>query len=362
MMTSKQRWLAALSMQPVDRLPFWPKLNSAYPRAQRPPFSPMTLDDIHAWVGSDRLVGLPQTIRHVRHRTSIEVSMANGVRTTTFRSPLGDTERIDHFDVPSQSWHPVRFPVRCLADIHIMTRIFQDCSVELDAEGLEGSRAHSQALGQDAATMESIGQSPLMHWVEWLAGIENAHFFLVDRESEVLALFEAMHFVLLRAAHLLAENSPADMLRLGENTSTTLVSPAQYRRYWLVPIREYGSICQQTGKPVFLHMCGHLKALLPDLATLPVNAFEAFTSPTVGNTTLLDGRIACPDICFIGGTNATLWLEPPEAIIAQIERDLSLLPHHRGLVITSAGVMPPGCQPETIKAVCDWLCRYPARA
>jgi len=32
-----------------------------------------------------------------------------------------------------------------------------------------------------------------------------------------------------------------------------------------------------------------------------VAAFEAFTSPTLGNTTLLDGRTACPDKCLIGG-------------------------------------------------------------
>ena len=29
--------------------------------------------------------------------------------------------------------------------------------------------------------------------------------------------------------------------------------------------------------------------------------------------------------------------------------------------VTSAGVMPPGCKPETIKAVCDWVKQYDAR-
>ena len=33
-MTPKQRWLAAIHMEPVDRLPFCPKLDWAYPRAQ----------------------------------------------------------------------------------------------------------------------------------------------------------------------------------------------------------------------------------------------------------------------------------------------------------------------------------------
>ena len=110
-----------------------------------------------------------------------------------------------------------------------------------------------------------------------------------------------------------------------------------------------------------LHMCGHLKHLLPELAQIPVRAFEAFTSPTLGNTSLLDGRSACPDKCLIGGTNAMLWTTTAGKIISKIEEDLSEMPHHRGVVVTSAGVMPPLCKPETIKRVCEWVKEYPAR-
>lgn len=191
--------------------------------------------------------------------------------------------------------------------------------------------------------------------------MEMAHYLLLDYPDEVEALFAAMHRVLLRRTELAVECSPADTLYLVENTSTTLVSPEQYRQYWFPHIHEYAGITQRAGRILTMHMCGHLKALLPDLATVPAQAFEAFTSPTVGNTTLLDGRTACPDKCLIGGTNASLWLEPAEKIIAQIERDLDALPHHRGIVVTSAGVMPPRCAPETVRAVCAWVKAYPVR-
>src|SRR5512142_534045 len=102
-------------------------------------------------------------------------------------------------------------------------------------------------------------------------------------------------------------------------------------------------------------MCGHLKGILGDLAEIPVHGFEAFTAPTLGNTTLLDGRTACPDKCLIGGTHAMLWLEPSRRIIGQIEAWLDELPHHRGLVISSGGVMTPRCRPETIRNVSRWL-------
>lgn len=108
-------------------------------------------------------------------------------------------------------------------------------------------------------------------------------------------------------------------------------------------------------------MCGHLKALLPILSKVPAQAFEAFTSPPVGNTTLLDGRTAAPDKALIGGTNAALWMKPATEIISEIEEHLDQLPHHRGIVVSTAGVIPPMAKPETVKQVCDWVHAYPAK-
>jgi uroporphyrinogen decarboxylase len=174
----------------------------------------------------------------------------------------------------------------------------------------------------------------------------------------VEALFAAMHRHLCRRIELAVAHSPADTLYLIENTSTTLISPAQYRQYCLPVIREYAAIVRAKGRLMVLHMCGHLKALLPDLATLPVAAFEAFTSPTVGNTTLMDGRRACPNTCLIGGTNAALWTRPAPEIIAELDRHLRQLPHRRGLVITSAGMMPPSATPETVRTVCEFVKQF----
>ena len=95
--------------------------------------------------------------------------------------------------------------------------------------------------------------------------------------------------------------------------------------------------------------------------TSPANIIEAFTSPTIGNTTLLDGRQACPDICLMGGTNAALWMQSVDEIIQQIETDLADLPHHRGLVLSSAGVMTPLCTPDTLKTVNEWISHYQLR-
>jgi len=361
-MTPKERWLAAIRMQPVDRLPFWPKLDGAYPRAQEAPFREMEVDAIHDWIGSDKHTWISGCTREVRRRTTVDRSRNGDTRRTVYRSPLGDLELVCRFDTPSQAWHPIEFPVKTGEDIEIMTGVFEDVTVELDAEALRKAQDRAEATGQDALTTNGIGESPLMYWVEWLAGVENAHLLLFDYPAEVEHLFEAVHRLLVAKTKLMCEHSPADVFYLIENTSTTLISPEQYRRYCSRHVGEIAALTQAAGRDLVLHMCGHLKALLPELARIPAQAFEAFTSPSLGNTTLLDGRSACPDKCLIGGTNAILWTKSADEIVAAIERDLDELPHHRGVVVTSAGVMPPRCKPETIRQVCEWVKLYPQRS
>jgi uroporphyrinogen-III decarboxylase len=360
-MTPKERWLAAIRMEPVDRLPFWPKLDAAYPRAQVAPFNGMGNSDIHDWIGSDKHVGIASCAKDVRSKTSVETARENGTMRTVYETPHGRIELVRTFDEASQSWHPRRFPVGSVEDVKIMTEVYEDVTVELDTEGLVKATSAQESIGSDALTNTGIGESPLMHWVEWLAGVERAHLMLLDHQDEVERLFDAMHRVLLARAAILAEHSPADVLYLIENTSTTLISPDQYRTYCARHVTDYGNVVASADGLLILHMCGHLKALLPDLAKVPARAFEAFTSPTLGNTTLLDGRAACPDKCLVGGTNAMLWTKGSDEIIAQIESDLDALPHHRGIVVTSAGVMPPLCAPETIKAVCERVKAYTAK-
>lgn len=358
-MTARERWLGALQGEPLDRLPFWAKLDGAYPRNQAAPFSGWSLPELHAWMGSEPHGGVADCLREVRTCTAREVTRADGQMVTDFVGPCGTLRRVDEWDEASQSWHPTSFPLRTRADVELLTDWYADARVELDEAALERARANAAAPTACLAT--GIGISPLMDFLQHLAGIAQGHYLLADCPGAVAGLFAAMHAGLRQRAELIGATTPADLIYMVENTSTTLLSPAQFRQYVLPYLRDYTALAQAHGRMVVLHMCGHLRDLLADLDTLPVAAFEAFTSPPVGNTPLAVGRAACPRKCLLGGTNAALWLRPAEEIIATLARDLDALPHHRGLIVSSAGVMPPRATPPTIKAVADWLAAYPAR-
>lgn len=360
-MTSRQRWLAALQQQSVDRFPFWPKIEASYFPAQHPSFHHLSVRELHEWIGSDQHEWVEQSAREVRTNTAREYKHEGNLQHCIFHTPHGSTTLVQQWDDVSQSWHPIMHPVYDLQTIRLMTDFYLDESWEFSAKQYASAQAWRREVGERALVGTAIGESPLMFFIEFLAGIENAHYLLLDYPQEVEALFSAMHASLLRKTEINAEHGAADVVYFMENTSTTLISPGQYRRYCLPYLRAYSEIMRSAGQRMILHMCGHLKQLLPDIATLPVTGYEAFTAPTLGNTTLLDGRTASPDVCLIGGTSAILWMRPVHEIIAQLAHDLDELPHHRGVVITSAGVMPPIATPETIKEVCDWVKEYPTR-
>ena len=338
---------------------FWPKLDAAYPLGQSDRFGSMSNAELHEWIGSDQHVNIPTCVRQIRTKTKIETERKGNRQQTRYISSSGKVlERTDGFDERSQAWHPISFPVTDLGSIEIMREMFSDVSVELDKDLLEIAQNRYEEIGNTALAAAGNGTSPIMNTVQHLTGLEAGQYLLADHPDAMTALLEDMHRVVVDTCRIQCKHHPADVFYMIENTSTTLLSPGQYRSLSFPHVMEYARIAEEYGSMMLLHMCGHLKAILPDLATLPVTGFEAFTSPTVGNTTLADGRRVCPDKCLIGGTNAATWIKPAAEIIDEIKDSLGNLPHARGIVLTSAGVMPPLCSPETIREVCEWVKSY----
>ena len=362
-MKAKEIWLKAIKCEPLDRIPFWPKIWTEYPGKQKKPFSGISLKELHDWIGSDYnlMPDVPSGVREVHNKCSLEVSNTVEYSKKLYKTSQGEVSYEQAFDHESGSWHPVRHPVESLEDVKILTEYFNDLRLETDAESLKKAEDIENDLGEDGYVSIPCGTSPLMQWVEFFAGVENSHLLLLDYQEEVEELFSALQKRLLDKTRLISKHHPADILFFVENTSTSLVSPAQFNKYSYMHLSECADVIQKENRMSFLHMCGHLKILLPKLSTIDFNAFEAFTTAPLTDQTLLDGRIACPDKCLIGGTNAVLWTKSVNEIQEEIKNELDALPHHRGIVITSGGTVPPQVEPEKLKAVCEWLKMYPAR-
>lgn len=360
-MSVKERWISALKMKETDRIPVWAKLGSSYPKYQQDQFRTTSIAGLQQYVGSDRHEWITSSGKlSFSNGTGIEKQNNNGEITIKYITKYGSCINQRKIDPATESMHPMDMCIKTVEDIKIMTEWYQNCEVVFDPEANEKAKARYREYKEDAVVSEVVAETPFMYYLEYLTGIAEGHMLLADYEEEVEALFKAEDKWCQSAVRTAVEYSPADILYIEENTSTTILSPTQFRTYCMPYLDQYTRMMQEEGKLVAYHMCGHLKLLLADLNKLPNQAQEAFTPPPFGAATLVEGRAACPMKCFIGGCGAGQWMaDDAKEIIAYIDEQLSQLPHHRGIVLTSAGVMPPTCSPETIKEVFDWVKKYP---
>ncbi len=360
-MNRRERLVAAINGKETDKLPFWPKLNfgGAYEAAQKNPFNAMTREDIYDWVGCEYFIGDLWPYKQSFGNTKSESIDLDGAKKNIITTNLGSVESISGFDPSTNSWYVKEHKIKTVEDIKIMTEYYNNTKVDCNPDFVEKSKAfHTQTEKEGkAAVIANMGQSPFMNFVEILAGVAEAHFLTMDYETAVLELLDAMHKVNLQKVKVLAENSLADMICTYENTSTTTISPDQHRQFCVPYLSEYAKIFKEHNKNFVIHMCGHIDDFIDDFVKIPASIYEAITTPPVGNTHLHRIREKTEKV-LIGGSNATMWLGKPSAIIAEIEEELDLLPHHRNLVFSTGGELPIGCTPETIKEVCDWVHNY----
>ena len=361
-MTSRERLLAAYRGREVDRLPFWAKVANptwrlSQPREVRDLSERELLDFIHA----DGLFGLPAGLRVHQPRVSVETHRRDHSETRITHTPDGDLTEQWRQDPATESWHPTDFPVKCRQDLERFRWVYADVRVEVDGDALAAAKARTDEIGPRGITHTGFGTSPLMHLVQHVIGPIDTAYMLFDHPGPMDELMELMHQVHLAKAKCVAESTPADVIISGENTSTTLISPQQFEKYCYRHLCDYGRAIQSAGKMHELHMCGHLRALLERIDAIPADSIEAFTSPTLGNTRLADGRKEAASKTLVGGTNVNVWLWPAERIRQYILTELAACPDNRRIVLTTAGVAPPGCPAEKFRQIGQWIPSVPVK-
>lgn len=363
LMTGKERWIATLKMQEVDRLIYWPKLALSYPGYRKGSGAGMSLLELLYLVGSDIHGGCVSCLTTVyKNGSGFEFDMPDeNTQVFYYITGSGRCKGINKRDPATLSWHPAEFPIKTVEDIKIMTQWYTDITNDVDTQLLKKSVEQYNSYGDtaivttSAASKEIRCESPIMTFLEWHAGIVNGQYLIADYTEEVETLFDVMHEDLKSKVRIVSENSPADAVYMVENTSTTLISLSQYAKYCFDYINEYAEIIKSNNKFCGLHMCGHLKNLLPQLNLTKADFFEALTPPSVGNTDLVTARAMCPNKAFLGGTGANMWIGSEKDLIDYIDSQVNALPHLRGIGITSAGEMPPMCEPEFIKKIGEYV-------
>lgn len=220
-------------------------------------------------------------------------------------TPMGTLEwkrRINMiFQNPGGSWR-VEHCVKRPEDLEILKFVIEDTEYLPDYDGFVEI---DRELAGDGVVTVSGAYTPLMRVIVEFTGFKN--YVVISRREpraieEVLDLLDRRYLEMYK----IISESPAEIVRMGDNIDEVLVPPKIFERYCLPYYNRYARILRRGGKRAISHMDGRLRSLKDLIGMTELDAIEAFTPPPTGNLPLPEARSAWP--------GKALWLNFPQAI------------------------------------------------
>jgi hypothetical protein len=122
-----------------------------------------------------------------------------------------------------------------------------------------------------------ITQSPLK-MLHWLAGPQNATFFIVDHPEETKALARIHEEKALALLQQVVDMPEAEIFFSGDNLDTMFYPPRFYRDYCQSFFSRAAEIIHRRGKRFVVHACGRNKKLLPLVGASGVDCLEGISA------------------------------------------------------------------------------------
>jgi uroporphyrinogen-III decarboxylase len=356
-MTGRERVLAALKGEECDRLCWAPLVDDYFTTslpAQGYPQGDVT--DACLLVGADVIERHTPSYHTVLEKTiSRQVTRTGNHEVEVLETPVG--RLVAERGYPLGSMHVVRWPVQNIEDVKVWQYITEHTHFRRDYATFE---ACDRRVGEHGIATASGVFTPITHFLEDLSGIEKTYYLMADHLDEMEACFEVMHAKNLERYHVLAE-SPSPVIIDYEDTSSTMISPAYYKRYCAPLIDEYARICHTEGKLFITHMCGKLSKFNAQLRDGLQDGIDSLCPPTTGDLWAHEARAAWgTQKIILGG------IEPPaiermsvEETRSYILKILDGMPTLTRFILSTGDATAHGTPVANLRAISEIVRDYP---
>ncbi len=352
-MNSKERIIAALNNQPVDRVPWSPFLAYIWEHF------PLEIRDagqakFFESVGADPLWrGAPCPVK--MHTPGIEtITVQEGdVILSTFITPVGQLQTKAHYSPDGNTTFLIEHPLKTPDDIKVQIWIEENAQVWFDDSDV---KSHFDSVGDNGLSIGMLvprGKSAYQQMIEHYIGTEEMAYAQVDYPELIDELWHVMMNNDLKAAKL-AVDSDYEYFLTWEDSSTQNYSPTGYRKYIASEITMWNEILAAKGKKYIQHACGHLRDLLPIMVEQGNFGVESISPPPTGNVSIVDARKLIGDnMAIIGGIEPTVFLNMNIAELKQYTTDLLDAERSHPLVLANSDSCPPGVAVEKFAMIGD---------
>jgi uroporphyrinogen decarboxylase len=200
----------------------------------------------------------------------------------------------------------------------------------------------------------------LFEWGTFLRRMDNFLMDLILEPASVEALLDALLEIHLATLERVcrAVGDVADIIRFGDDLGTDngpFMAPELYRRFFK---GRHAALCAYVRKHssmhTFLHSCGSIRALMPDLIDAGFEIINPVQTSSRGMEPEQLKKDFGRDITFWGGgcdTRTILNNAGPEEVKAHVRRRLEILSPGGGFVFTPVHNILPDVPPENILAM-----------
>lgn len=223
-------------------------------------------------------------------------------------------KKMAHTDVTT---YDTEYLLKNLRDFEIWNRHYP-IPTGVDFSGLRATRDRLGDRGIIRSHPFSPGQGSPWQSFCYMFGTENAILLGIDEPDTLYHIMEEIVKKTLRVTEMWA-GTPADMVEVGGGAgSSTVISPAFYRKFGLPFDQRQNALFHEVGVKVVNHFCGGLMPMLDLVVESGADGLETMTPPSMGGDCDLReaSRRVGSKLFFIGGFDQNAGFErgtPAEA-------------------------------------------------
>ena len=324
-MTGRERILAALCGQRPDRVPFVPNIWQWFHVNRGQGTLPKSLCECRDPVDALRQIGadvfskfdgcaICQQLTECLQTSTFEGERLDPTLWTSFVDFEGWQVRNDRVETPQGSlnhtwkyaplagapfeaehwWKDFR------AEYPAVFCWMRDAKWVLDLPTL---RTGLQKVGSDGTILFQLLPSFLKQ-LHWLAGQERATYFLADHPDEMHELVQLHEEKSLAVLEQAVDQDDVWIFEVPDNLDSQFYTPKLFREYCLPLFRKMARMVHARGKYLFVHACGHLKALAPLILESEIDCVEGQAHPPLGDWRLGEARAQSDRLILCGGMTA----------------------------------------------------------
>ena len=355
-MTGKERILAALRKQPVDRIP-WVPLLVPYTIAGFPKEAP------HRVAEAQRAVGCDIWTQTIADRIGLWMPkpgskigkilyFVDGDVVSGFETPEGIITERQRSGIGGSLNAPVEYLLKTPQDLRVY-RYIREHSFLFTADLTDHYAWEDAVVGDDGVITDvSVGMTPIQVFINLYAGVENTYLMHAEEPELFDEVMQLLHSQLKLQMIETVKRSKADIFINSENTSWTTMSPELYEKYCTDQLNDYSDILHEHGKLHVVHMCGKLKCMYEQIAAGKFDAVADIAPPPAGDTELWEAAEAMPGIAVKGGLGCdTLISDDPGDCYEKAKEILEKTRGRPGILLGSGDSVPNGTSMENLRAI-----------